>query len=323
MVLIRVFSTALVACLVARVAGAQAELSEAERLEFANGLFARGMYELAAAEYEAFLRDVPGSGSEDVVRFRLGESLRELGRVERAAEEFRRVFEKYPGSAYRFKAGFKAALLLREGGKYKEASEMLDRLLKAGPPEDTAAACQYELGEVWFSLGKPDESAKVFEELLKKHPNAELVPYAALRLGQFAAERALKSAADHGTSPPAAEMDRVAAYYKIALANGKTERVKAEALFQLADFYFRSGQYKQSFEYYRQLARDHASDFRTAESALQAAWAAYRAGLAVETLAIASRVLKEESSGSAEEEWLYLKANAERELGQFDAAVET
>ena len=64
-------------------------LTEAERLQFADGLYARGMYEHAAKEYEAFLNDFPKSAKLDVVHYRLGESYRELGNVTAADKEFK------------------------------------------------------------------------------------------------------------------------------------------------------------------------------------------------------------------------------------------
>ena len=87
------------------VAGA---LDEEERLQFADGLYSRGMHELSLKEYEAFLRNFPASKKMDIVHFRLGECNRSLGKFEAAEKEYDIVFNN-PASEYRFKAGFKRA----------------------------------------------------------------------------------------------------------------------------------------------------------------------------------------------------------------------
>jgi len=63
--------------------------ADAERLQLADGLYSRGMYRLAAREYEAFLLEFPDSKKIDVVLFRMGESYRQEGRHVEAEKAFR------------------------------------------------------------------------------------------------------------------------------------------------------------------------------------------------------------------------------------------
>ena len=75
-----------------------------ERLQFADGLYARSMYKLAATEYLGFLKEYPDAGKADVAHFRLGECYRHLGRLVDSEKEFRLVYASYPESEYRLKA---------------------------------------------------------------------------------------------------------------------------------------------------------------------------------------------------------------------------
>ena len=58
---------------------AQNVMNEDERFQFAEGLFTRGMYDLALKEYDLFLKDFPAAAKADVAHFRLGECQRQLG----------------------------------------------------------------------------------------------------------------------------------------------------------------------------------------------------------------------------------------------------
>ena len=91
---------------------AQDALREDERLQFADGLYARKMNELAIKEYQTFLADFPDTPKADLVHFRMGECYRLLGDRAAADREFRTVFTGYAGSPIRFKAGMRRAPII-------------------------------------------------------------------------------------------------------------------------------------------------------------------------------------------------------------------
>lgn len=70
-----------------------------ERRQFADGLYARGMYASAAKEYLALLQEFPDAVEADAVRFRMGESYLNTGDRPAAAEQFNIVVANYPNSA--------------------------------------------------------------------------------------------------------------------------------------------------------------------------------------------------------------------------------
>jgi TolA-binding protein len=96
--------------------------------------------------------------------------------------------------------------------------------------------------------------------------------------------------------------------------------VGAEALYQQGLLHFRRKEYDQAAEAFRLLSTKYPTDERAGAVALQAAWAAHNAGLFAETLRYAQRALTEGVTPERAE-WLYLKANAERQLMKHDAAV--
>lgn len=284
-------------------------LNEDERLQFADGLLARGMHELALKEYEAFLKDFPATAKADVAHFKMGECQRLLGKPAAADAEFKTVFTEYPESALRFKAGIRRGDLAAEGAQYDRAVELYNTVLKEKPPEDIAAVCIFFSGEALLKAGKTGEAAVAFEEIKAKHPASTLCPYALLKLGGLYEADGIHT-------------NEVLGLYKTVAAKPGSDRIGAEAEFQMAELYFKRKAYADSAAAYKRLIAQFPSDPRAAESKLQAAWASHNAGLYADALAGALEGLKD-ATGDRKAEWMYLKANAERQLLKHDDAIQT
>lgn len=277
-------------------------VSEEERLQFADGLHARGMHALAIEEYRAYLRESPGSERSDAAHFRLGESYRLSGHKSEAERQFKEVFEKYPSSEFRARAGFRRADLFMEGGKYAEALDLFEKVLKADPPPEIAGASLYFMGDALIRLGKPKRAGEVLRRFETEYATSEFRDYALLKLAQV-----------YGEGSDEGEEERVTALYERVAANPSSERVAAEALFQLGGLQFRAKSYAASAETYRHLLTKYPEDERAGEALLPSTWAAHNAGLYTEALEDSTKALKSKATADRAE-WLYLKANCERQL---------
>lgn len=299
-------------------------LDSEERLQLADGLYARHMYEHAIKEYESFLREFPNSPKGDIIHFRIGESYRRQGNLSTAGKEFQRVFTDYPNSEFRFKAGFRRAELFMETRQYRDAVGLFIRLLKENPPEDITVACMYFQGDAFLNLGNTAEAVKAFGQIKDKYPSSRFYSHALLKLGAF-------YGGEKGGEDKALE------FYRMASEKPASDRVGAEALFQIAELHFRRKVFDKSAEAYKELLTKYPADQRSAEARLQAAWAVHNAGLYAEALCAVEDSIKlktTDTSGrslsskvpqgeSKEEEWLYLKANCERQLMKNSEAVQT
>jgi tetratricopeptide (TPR) repeat protein len=299
----------LVAALLPGVRAAEA-LSEAERIRFADGLYARALYTHSATEYEAIAAAYPHSAALDAVLFRLGESYRRLGDQPAAERCFNRVFREFPESPFRLKAGFRRADLFMQAGYSEAALDLYEAVLKADPPDAMAAACFYQMGEAYTALQKPEAALIAYQQVAERFTESEFRAYAQLRLGQLAAE-----------DDPA----RARAFYDAAAAPGGPPRVVAEALFQAATLAYDAGDFAASDAAYRRLNDAFPDDVRAGEAELQAAWAAYRTGRDADALRAAQAGA--EAAANADDarlaEWLYLRANIERRLVRTADAVKT
>lgn len=276
-------------------------LEPAEQLQFADGVYARGMWETAVKEYQTYLAQNPGNKPEaEAVFYRLGESYRALGRTNEADQAYQRAYEDYPNGEFHYRAGLRRAEILDQAGNNREQIQLLTTMLSATPPPDLGAACRYALGVALEKQGRTDEAVEAYGDVLKKYAGTPYVSYAALALAGLDRK---------------AGGSRCAGLYRLAATNAASPRVGAEAWFQLGDFLFGRKEYEQSARAYEQLAALYPSDSRVAEARLQQAWALYHAGRFAEALGLCS--------AGKSEEWLYLKANCERQLLKNGEAAAT
>jgi len=103
----------------------ETEGADQRQLEYANGLFARKLYDLAIPEYQKYLDNYPGRASRANAYFSLGECYRNLNRVSNARTNFQKVLNDYGDSEF---AG-PAAYALAETFEWKRGLDL--KLLEA------------------------------------------------------------------------------------------------------------------------------------------------------------------------------------------------
>lgn len=299
----------LVALALAVLSPAAVALDSQEQLQFADGVFARGMWEVAIKEYQAFLPQNTNAALAEVVRYRMGECEKSLGRAKEAETHYRWVYDQSADSEYHFRAGLRLAELLDQAGRPEEKIVLLSGMAAANPPPELAAACRYMIGAAMEKSGQTAEAVRSFEAILKDYPASSFAAYAALALGGIREKQ----------DPSGV---RAVELYTRAATNPASPRVAAEAWFQLGETYFRQKKYKESARAYERLAALYPKDERVAESRFQAGWAFHNAGLYADALKIAGAALGGADT-ARKAEWLYLKANCERQLARNEDAAQT
>lgn len=297
-------------CLVLALLPRVRALDAGEQSLFADGLFSRGMYEMAAREYRTLIERDPKADGLDVVYYRLGECHRHLQQYTEAERAYDRVFTDYPAGKYRQRAGLRRAEILMDTGGYKDAVALLDTLLQTKPEPDIAASAFYFLGHSLQKLGSEKQAKLAFERVIKDYADSGVYSYGCLALGGLYAQEE-------------ATLDQAIGLYRSAAERPATKRVAAEAWYQLGSLYLRQKHYDKSAAAFERLFTEHPADRRAAEGALQGAWAHYNAGLYAKVLEMARKALAGPAAQEAakQAEWLYLKANAERQLLKAADAV--
>lgn len=283
-------------------------VSPDEQMQFADGLYLRGLHDLAVKEYMVLLRDAQTFEKMDQVLYRIAECYRESGNSAAADLFYRRVIREQPESPFRFKAELRRAELFVTAAQYADAATLLNALLEAKPPADIAAGAHYYLG---FSMARAGRAAEAVVEFQRIEKEFGATPYAALASLELAAQRRAA-----GARP-----DELAALYRQAAERATTPAVAAEAWFQLGDLAYLDKKYDEAAAAYGRLIKDHPTSPRAAEARLQAAWAFFHTKRFAEALPLADEALKAGPSDALLGDWLYLKANCQRQLMDEEGAT--
>ena len=280
-----------------------------DRRLFADGLQSRRLFDRAAAEYEALLRDYPAIDDRDVLLFRWGESLREIHRTKEADGVFAKLLDEFPSSAYAPRAHFNRGAIALADGDFGSAAGHLRRALDAKPDPKVREDALYFLAEALWRAERVDDATPAFESFLSEFPQSQYAGYARIALASCLERRTGEAGAD---SPDAA---RARALLR-ETAGSTDETLAAEALHLLGEFDFRRGAYQESADAFAELRRRFPESRHAAESAIRSAWASDRSNRPAETLALAEAALRD-SAVPNRDEWMFLKGRALFELNRF------
>ncbi len=284
---------------------------EGDRRVFADGLFSREMYKLAAIEYARLLNEFPEGKDRDMLFFRLGEALRLSGDRASAAKAYLKV-SQMKDAPFRHKALFKRAAIFLEIDQPEAAVELFAMLLAETLPADIREMSLYYYGEALTRSEHVAEACKTFETIIKDYPQGEMAAFSKLSLGRLYAlpgeftnpARSRQLLADLIAAPP-------------------TPRIGAEALFMTARADFTAGDFKAAAESFRQLELKYSDDLRVQESRLQASWAYLNSGFYDDALKRCAAALEGRAQPPEAErvEYLYIRACAFFQLLRYDEAV--
>ena len=164
-----------------------------EGLNFANGLYRNRRYDLAAEEYEKFLRSSQPRSEADAAdaRFGLGNARLFLGQyreARRAFEEFVRSAPDHPNAPTgRYRVGETAYVL----GDLPAARQALEAYVVADPGDRRyLQAAWSHLGDVDFRMNDFLAARKAYESALAGNPQGSLANRARLGLGRVLAAQA-------------------------------------------------------------------------------------------------------------------------------------
>jgi TolA-binding protein len=155
-----------------------------EGLNFANGLFHERRYELAAQEYERFLRDAKPGTDADEARFGLANARLFQGEYAKARaryEEFLRQAPEHPsaGTAW-YRVGETAYML----GDLPAARKAFETFTAGYPGHQHLDTALPYLGDVCLSLGDLPRARRAYEQALADYPDGRLTDRARFGLGR-------------------------------------------------------------------------------------------------------------------------------------------
>ncbi len=292
------------------VAGADpVELSD--RLQLADGLFRRSLFELAAREYVT-LAETPEVQGLDNVLFRLGECYRRIKKTPEAEAAYKRLVDTFPASPNAPRAQLQRALILMDAGgvSLEGAAASFAKLAVPEVPPEVRSAALYHWGETLERLNRPVEALSKYEQLGKEFADSDYGMYSGLRMAWLLTK----------TEKPEDRRRAMGLYLDLA-HKAKDPKVAEEAFYFAAQVSLLDERYEESASLFQTLRTKFPNSPRIAESALAAGWANYYAGHYKEGSEILNLVFGN-AQHPAREEVLYVKANCLRQLEQRTEAVE-
>src|SRR4051794_2997718 len=143
----------------------ETEGADQRQLDYANGLFARKLYDLAIPEYQKYLDDYPGRPGRANAYFSLGECYRNLHRDSNARVNLQKVLNDYGDSEFAGSAAFALAELAFTDKDYIAALPLFHRSGGRSKEPAVALAARYFEARCLEALGRKDEAANIYAEV--------------------------------------------------------------------------------------------------------------------------------------------------------------
>lgn len=281
-----------------------------DRQQFADGLFRRSLFELAAREY-ATLVETPDVAGLDSMLFRLAECYRRTQKRAEAEAAYKRLAEQFPKSPNAPRAQLQRALLLVEAGgaSLETALVAFSRLTVPECPPEVRAAALYHWGETLEQMKRPEEALARYEQLGREFATTDYGMYSGLRTAWILTQ----------TGKPEDRRRAMGIYLDLA-HKASDAKVAEEACYFAAQAALSDTRYEESANLFQMLRTKYPQSPRLVEGALSAGWANFYAGRFKEGSEVLD-LISGQVQHPAREEVLYVKANCLRMLEQRSAAV--
>jgi TolA-binding protein len=141
------------------------ERSDQRQLDYANALFTRKLYDLAAPEYQKYLDDYPGRPGRANAYFSLGECYRNLNRSSSARTNFQKVLNDYGDSEFAGPAAYALAEMAFTDKDYATALPLFHRSGAKSKEPAVALSARYFEARCLEALGRKEEAADIYVQV--------------------------------------------------------------------------------------------------------------------------------------------------------------
>ena len=268
--------------------------AEVEEFDFANGLFSRGMYDMAVGGYKDFLKNYPDSQYAELANYRIAECYFMDKKYDEAVNRFGIFLKDYPKGELAQKAMLRKAQVHYIREDYPAAERMLKDLAAGG--NDTAVSAKYYLAGIYFKQGDHATAKKMLEEILSEPGSGEYTAFAYINLGDIYTEEK--------------DYARAADYYNRASAAAKDKVAQAKAAFRAANSYYLAGKYDKAKEHYRKVTSEAGNTDTFNSAALGLVSTFYKNGEYQWVIETAEEVLPRVEDDTVKEQILFLLGNS-------------
>ncbi|MCB1229742.1 MAG: tetratricopeptide repeat protein [Verrucomicrobiae bacterium] len=135
-------------------------------LAYADLLYSKQQYPLAARQYQLFLQQHPNSPNAQVGWFRLGECYLEVGQQADAATTFKHVIDTYKQGIFVGSAAYRLAVMKYNAKDFAAAALYFDIATAYLSSPDAALQAQFYLARCQQLADEPDQAATIYQKVL-------------------------------------------------------------------------------------------------------------------------------------------------------------
>jgi TolA-binding protein len=257
------------------------------RLQTANGLLGRGLYDLAADEYGAFLKDNAGHADAASARYGIGVCLYRLRRFDEAADQLDHI-----ASDRKFEFAAEAAVILGQcrllTGDMAAAATAFERVVRRYETHDLADDAAAGWIEALYRAGQFDDAVKQADRFSQHWSDSPLAPRSAYfgAVSDMAAQHFPRAIArfermlDRHANDPLAEsarlmlaqcyqhenlLDKAVRHYRALTESSEADR-RADALLGLATTLSRQGHHAEAGAAFEDFLKNYPKHVRAASA---------------------------------------------------------
>jgi TolA-binding protein len=138
---------------------------EQMQLDYANGLYARKMFDMAAPEYEKYLGQYSKAAERQTAWFRLGECYREIGNVNAAKSSYANVVNNSTTGEFIGPAAYRLADLYFQEKNYREALQLYRKASVRVKDPSLANSAKYNMARCLENQREKAEARAIYEDL--------------------------------------------------------------------------------------------------------------------------------------------------------------
>jgi tetratricopeptide (TPR) repeat protein len=205
-----------------------------EQLDFANGLFSRGLYDLAISEYQHFIEQSPEDENAHKAYFGLAESYFFKEDHEPAASAYQTYISKFPQTPPVQIAWLRLGQIQFALKKYPEALELLKKVDTGTLDAGLFQTLEFYQGRCLFEMAQYDQAMQHFQKASQDGTSKEYTFQSLL----FLADAMVKSQ----------DLDAALAGYQKALEKAANDEERSWAGYKIGEIQFLKSDYRAAIE---------------------------------------------------------------------------
>ncbi|HLF18399.1 MAG TPA: tetratricopeptide repeat protein [Candidatus Omnitrophota bacterium] len=279
-----------------------------EQLDFANGLFARGLYDLAATEYQKYIEDYKEGEYLSEAYLGIGECHFFKNAYPQAAEAYRTFLSRFPNDYKRHIVYIRLGQIHLLDKQYQAAADSFAKVQEDQLPFALTQSYQFYAGQSFAGLDQLD-AAEGFLKKAASHEAGEYTSQSHLFLGDVYLKKN--------------QLAEALAAYEKAHELAPDDEVRQWALFKKGEAQFSAQQYEEAIQTFKDITSKYPGQPLAQQAALNLMSASFNAGRFGDVQNTFS-LFKEKAEKSKEDfQAYYVMANALIRLSQFAQALET